>query len=172
MTHNEIYKTIGERLLQYAVSMGGGLLLAIETSIPYFIPCFIAVILDIISAYCLHRRLHRKYPDRTEGKFRSSYKFKVMYTMLIILLLIIVAHYVDMAIIKNSDISVRFVIGVFLFYECWSILENWSSENDNKLAKALQRIMVNKAERHLNIPLRDILLDDKANDTNNNNDID
>ena len=32
------------------------------------------------------------------------------------------------------------------------------SENEQPIAKALQRIMVNKAERHLDVPLRDLLL--------------
>jgi hypothetical protein len=55
---------------------------------------------------------------------------------------------------------------VFLFYELWSCLENWSSENDKPIAKAMQRIMVNKAERHLNVPLSDILMpgDDGASE--------
>lgn len=169
MTQHELYKTISDKLLQYCISIGGGLLLAIETAIPFFIPCFTALILDIISAYFLNRRIHKKQPEKADGKFKSSYKFKVLYTMFIVFMLIIVAHYVDTAIIKDSDISVRFIIGIFLFYECWSILENWSSENDNKLAKALQRIMVNKAERHFNTPLSDILLN---NDKNNTNDTD
>jgi hypothetical protein len=55
---------------------------------------------------------------------------------------------------------VRFAVAVFLFYEVWSCLENWSSENDQPIAKALQRVMVNKAERHLNVPLSDILMKD------------
>jgi len=70
---------------------------------------------------------------------------------------IILGAYVDMLIVKNGDIAVRFVMAVFLFYELWSCLENWSSENDAPIARALQRIMVNKAERHLNVPLKDIL---------------
>lgn len=169
MTLHELYKTIGERLLQYAISIGGGLLLAIESSISFVVPCFLAVILDIISAYFLNRRVHIKEPQKTDGKFKSRFKFKVLQTMFIILVLIIIANYVDTIIIKNSDVSVRFVIGLFLFYECWSILENWSSENENKLARALQRIMVNKAERHFNIPLSDILLDENKDDSDETN---
>ena len=49
-----------------------------------------------------------------------------------------------LVLISGNGFAVRFVVGVFLFYEVWSCLENWSSENDNKIAKALQRIMVNK----------------------------
>lgn len=164
MNENDVLKIIGEKMVQYFVGIGGGLLIAFETSIAYFVPCFIAVILDIVSAYFLSVRLSKKFPDKADGKFKSVYKYRVLYTMFVILLLIIAAHYVDMFVIKDSDISVRFVIGTFIFYEAWSILENWSSENDNKIARALQRIMVNKAERHLNVPLSDIMLEDRKED--------
>lgn len=65
-----------------------------------------------------------------------------------------------LVLISGNGFAVRFVVGVFLFYEVWSCLENWSGENDNKIAKALQRIMVNKIERHLDVPLSDILTPD------------
>lgn len=65
-----------------------------------------------------------------------------------------------LVLISGNGFAVRFVVGVFLFYEVWSCLENWSSENDNKIAKALQRIMVNKIERLLDVPLSDILTPD------------
>lgn len=133
-------------------------MLAFETSIPFFIPCLIAVIIDVYTAWSLGRRVHKKHPDKADGKFKSEYKFRIMITMIIALLAIIVANYVDIYVIKDSDIAVRFIVGVFLFYQIWSILENWSSENDNKLARALQRIMVNKAERHFNVSLADIML--------------
>lgn len=150
-------KTFLNRFLQYITSIGGGLLLAFETSIPFFIPCLIAVIIDVYTAWSLGRRVHKKRPNKADGKFKSEYKFRIMVTMIVALLAIIIANYVDIYVIKDSDIAVRFIVGVFLFYQIWSILENWSSENDNKIAKALQRIMVNKAERHFNVPLKDIL---------------
>jgi len=154
-------KTLLNRLLQYLTSIGGGLLLAFETSIPYFIPCLIAVIIDVYTAWMLGCRVHKKYPNRADGKFKSEYKFHILVTMIVCLLAIIVANHVDVYVIKDSDIAERFIVGVFLFYQIWSILENWSSESDNKIAKALQRIMVNKAERHFNVPLEDIMLNDE-----------
>lgn len=157
----EIWQRIASRLTQYAVSASGGLLVAFETSIPFFAPCLIATVIDVIAAYFLARRVHKRYPNRADGKFKSSYKYRIMYAMVIALLAIILANYVDMYIIKNTDMAVRTVVGFFLFYQLWSILENWSSENDNKLARALQRVMVNKAERHLNVELGDILLNEK-----------
>ncbi|WP_108821043.1 phage holin family protein [Dysgonomonas sp. Marseille-P4361] len=160
-TAKKILEYIGSKLLQYITSIAGGLLVAIDSATPFFIPCLIATVLDIWSAYSLARRVHKKHPDRADGKFKSEYKYRVMYTMIIAFTAIILGNYVDVYIIKDSDMGVRVVVGFFLFYQLWSILENWSSENDNKLAHALQRVMVNKAERHLNVPLSDILLNEK-----------
>ena len=60
------------KLLQYASSLSGGLVMAFETSIDFFVPCLIAVVLDVISAYFLGRRVHKKYPERSDGKFKSE----------------------------------------------------------------------------------------------------
>lgn len=148
-----------QKFIKYIVCMSGGLLLAFETTLLFFVPCLLAIILDIISAWFLGRRVHRQCPQCCDGKFKSEYKFRILYTMIVVFLAIILADYVDRLVIKDTDITVRFVVGVFLFYETYSCLENWSSENNKPWARALQRIMVNKAERHLNVPLKDILLD-------------
>lgn len=160
-------KTFFLKLIQYFISISGGLVIAFETSINFFIPCLITVIIDVFSAYMLGRRVHFKHPAQADGKFKSEYKFRIMITMTVVLMAIIVANYVDVHIIKNSDIAVRFIVSVFLFYQVWSILENWSSENDNKIAKALQRIMVNKAERHFNVDLSDIMFDKQKEENKN-----
>lgn len=158
---NEIYRTIISRILQYATSIFGGLLVAFETSILFFVPCFIITLVDVWAAYSLGKRVHKKYPERSDGKFKSEYKYRILYTMIIAFIGIILASYVDTHVIKDSDMAVRFVLAVFFFYQLWSILENWSSENDKPIAIALQRVMVNKAERHLNVPegtIGDVLL--------------
>lgn len=156
---------VKSHLLQYITSIFGGLLLAFETSLDYFVPCLLAIVLDVFTAYMLCRRVHRKYPERSDGKFKSEYKYRVMITMGVVFVVMILAAYVDMKVRMSDDqLAVRAAMGVFLFYEGWSCLENWSSESDEPIAKALQRIMVNKAERHLNVPLSDILLgEDKHN---------
>ena len=159
---NDWKVTIAQKLLQYLASVCGGLLLAFETSIDYFMPCLFAIALDVFSAWMLGRRVHRKYPDRSDGKFKSEYKYRVMATLGVVFVVLILAAYVDLLVRQSTDqLAVRWAMGAFLFYEGWSCVENWSSENDNPLAKALQRIMVNKAERHLNVPLSDILLKER-----------
>ena len=150
--------------MQWLTSIVAGFIVAVGTSIDFFVPCLIAVILDVISAYALGRRVHKKYPDKSDGKFKSEYKWRIIATMIIAWLCIILASYVDVNVRHSDDgLAVRFAVAVFLFYELWSCLENWSSENDKPIAKAMQRIMVNKVERHLNVPLSDILMpDDKG----------
>lgn len=157
----EIANAVGAKLYQYLVSMAGGLLLAFESSIPFFIPCLIITLIDIWAACRLSMRVKKKYPGHSDGKFKSEYKNRLMRTMLLALACIVMANYVDVYIIKSGDFAVRWMVGFFLFYQAWSVLENWSSENDNKLARALQRIMVNKAERHLDVPLSDIMLNEQ-----------
>lgn len=162
---DEIGKFVLSRLAQYAMSILGGLIIAIDTAIVLFIPCFIITLLDVWSAYCLGRRVHKKYPDKSDGKFKSEYKYKILYTMIIIFTALILGNYVDIYVIKDSDAAVRFVLGAFFLYQIFSILENWSSENNNKIAKILQVIMVNKAERHFNVPegsIGDIVFNDKS----------
>lgn len=155
------------KLTQYATSVFGGFLMAFETSLDYFMFCFLAIGLDVFSAYMLSRRVHKKYPKQSDGKFKSEYKWRVMITMGVVFVVIILANEVDIKIRHEQDeLAVRWAMGAFLFYELWSCVENWSSENDNKIAKALQRIMVNKAERHLDVPLSDILLKDDNDEGN------
>ena len=150
------------KLTQYLVSIFGGLLLAFETSLDYFVPCLLAIALDIFTAWMLDRRVHRKYPENCDGKFKSEYKYRVMITLGVMFVVLILAAYVDILVRRSDDqLAVRVAMGAFLFYEGWSCLKNWSSENDTPFAKALQRIMVNKAERHLDVPLSDILLKEK-----------
>jgi hypothetical protein len=164
-------KLIIEKGLRWLCSVSGGFLMAVETSVDFFVPCLIAVVLDVASAWFLGQRVHKKHPDKSDGKFKSEYKHRIVWTMIIVWLCIILANYVDVFVRHSPDgLAVRFAVAVFLFYEVWSCLENWSSENDAPIAKALQRIMVNKAERHLNVPLSDILLkeEDKRETINNN----
>jgi hypothetical protein len=154
------------KLVQLAVSALGGLLIAVEASVVFIVPCFLVTALDVYSAWCLGRRLHRKHPQKCDGKFKSEYKHRILQTMIIAFVVIVLAKYVDMLVLEDNNLAVRWAVGFFLVYQAWSILENWSSENDAKWARVIQRIVVNKAERHFNIDIKDILIpDNKENDS-------
>lgn len=155
---------------QGVTSVLGGLLIAFESSIPFFIPCLIATLVDIWSAYCLGKRVHQKHPELSDGKFKSEYKMRVLRMLLVAFIVIILGAYVDILIFDGGNKAVCCVFGFFLFYQTWSILENWSSENDNPMAKVLQRVMINKVERHLNVPLSDLLLKEKREADGEEND--
>lgn len=159
----EIIKFLSERLLQMIFSILGGLFIAFEaTTILFFMPCMLTLIIDILSANSLAKRVKRKYPEKADGKFKSSYKHRVLMTIIIVFIAIILGHYIDTIYFNGGIWTQLFVMGVFMFYEIWSVLENWSSENDdNKIARALQRIMVNKAERHINVEISDIMFESK-----------
>lgn len=155
------------KLLQYITSIGGGILCAFEGSIDYLFPCLMVVLLDVFTAWSLGRRMHKKYPEHADGKFKSNGKWRVLETLMCIFICVILANFVDTLILRQgNEIAARFSVGMFIGYELWSCLENWSSENDNKLAKILQRVMINKAERHLQVPLKDILMPEEKSNTN------
>jgi hypothetical protein len=166
----ETLPPIISKLLHYALSALGGFLIALETSVAFIIPCFIITALDVFSAYCLGRRLHRKYPHKCDGKFKSEYKFRILRTMILALTVIILAKYTDMLILGEGNLAVRWAAGFFFLYQAWSILENWSSENNNPWAKIIQRIVVNKAERHFGIEIKNILLPEEKKEENDNTD--
>ena len=159
----EIGQHITEKMIQYSISIAGGLLAAFEASLIYIGLCYIAIVIDVISAWCLSRRIHKATPHRSDGKFKSSYKFRILITLIVVQLAIMAGHYVDTLVMNGGNMAQNFVVVFFLFYEGWSIGENWSSENDNPMAKVFQKIMVNKAERHFNVDLSDLKKDKKQN---------
>lgn len=114
--------------------------------------CLVFLLVDMYTAFMLSKRVKRKY-DRGEGKFKSEYAKKVGKTFYEILIIISLAHFIDLTILIDlgGDYTVKIVAGYFLFVQGWSILENISSESDNNWSKPLQRIMTNKAARHFDV---------------------
>ena len=152
------------KLAQVVFSILSALFTTFTTALNFIIPCFLVIMLDVFTAWMLQRRVHKRHPERSDGKFKSEYKFRIIITLILVFVLLILGAYVDMLIIKTGDYAVRFAAGMFLFYELWSCLENWSSENENKFARVLQRIMVDKAERHFNVDMHELKPDDNQTD--------
>ncbi|MDR2917630.1 MAG: hypothetical protein LBV74_22795 [Tannerella sp.] len=130
----------------------------LKPTIPFAVICLAAVALDCFSAYQLSKRVRKKHPDANDGKFKSKYANRVFNTIIKVYALIVLAYYVDRIIIptENGLYLPNIIAGMFCFVQIWSFLENESSENDAHWARVLQRIMVNKAERHFNLPLKDV----------------
>jgi len=135
----------------------------LKPTIPFVLICLFATILDCYSAYALSRRVRIKNPRANDGKFKSKYASKVFSTIIKAYALIALAYLIDTVIMPSGMYLPNIVAGMFCFVQIWSFLENESSENSSKWAKVMQRIMVNKAERHFDVPIQDILSDKNEN---------
>lgn len=143
-----------ESLIKYVTAGGLGLLGVLVETIPLAGVLFVAVILDCISAWDLGRRVARDMPDKATGKFKSEYGLRIfnsyfkMYSLIFLLLL--VEEYI---LYMHEWHLAAYVTAIFCVLTAWSILENISSHNGERWAKTLQKIMVDKTERHFDIKL-------------------
>ena len=103
----------------------------IEPSLPYMLICTVAIFFDVITAWQLGRRVAARYPEDAENqaKFFSS---KIT------------------ADLGFLDVE-KLVAGGVTFWQIISVLENESSCNDSKWARLVQRILIDKTSRHLDI---------------------
>lgn len=133
-----------------------GIVGIIQETVPFAFVLLFAIMLDCISAFDLSRRLKRKYPEKVTGKFRSEYALKILRTFLEMYSVVTLVELVEIYVIPMHQYNItNYTAALFCGIQLWSILENISSENEKSWAKILQKIMVNKAERHFDIKLTD-----------------
>lgn len=128
---------------------------------PLIIVAVVFIVYDAYTAYQLDKRVKLAYPDkakRKKAKFTSFEFGKVIKkTIPKRLWLIILAYLVEHWVFKHVAIPLSYVItGVICFEQAWSMLENESScrdENESRFWKLLQKIMVDKTERHFDVNL-------------------
>lgn len=149
-----------ENLRRIFFTAFGAVCTALAPTLPYIILCTCAVLADCLSAWMLSRRVKKAYPaeaDRETGKFKSYHFGKTIWTLLCVYMLLIFAYFLDMYITSTLPFNaLKVAAGAVIFWQGWSILENASSCNGAKWAKILQKIMVDKTERHLDIDLSDL----------------
>lgn len=107
--------------------------------------------------------MKRKFPNANDGKFKSIYFGRVFMTLIKIYVLIILAFLIETFVFEGLQIRLTNIIACAVcFWQSWSMLENESSCSDEKWAKILQKILVDKTERHFDVDLSE--LDKKNND--------
>jgi hypothetical protein len=117
---------------------------------------FMAWLADTFCAFRLNRRV-KKLHRRASGKFESAKMKKSFGWFVLALLALTFAFLVDLHLLKNVDYTaVKYTLGAYIFMQSWSILESESSCNDNPWARMLQRIMIDKTERHFDIKLTEL----------------
>lgn len=114
----------------------------------------IAVFLDFFSAIRLSKRVKKN--GKGNGKVTSEKGKKIVGTIATIYQLIVFAYLLDHFVVTMIDLYLENIVtGIFCFWNFWSILENESSANDSRWAKVLQKILIDKAERHFDVDLSD-----------------
>lgn len=147
-----------QSLYKYLFVTYAGFLVMLQDITMLVVVCTLAVMFDCISAISLARRV--KKAGKGTGKVTSQKGLKTINTLLTIYSLIMLAYMIDTYVITMFDLYIaNLVSGIFCFWHMWSILENTSSANNARWAKVMQRVLVDKTERHF-----DINLDDLKND--------
>lgn len=134
-----------------------------QPTFPLIIVTVIFIVYDAFTAYQLDKRVHEKYPDkvqREKAKFNSfQFSHVISHTIPKRLALIFLAYLLEHWVFIHVEIPLSYVAtGVICFEQLWSILENESScrsEEEGKFYKILQKIMVDKTERHFDVNLAD-----------------
>lgn len=134
-----------------------------QPTFPLIIVTVIFIVYDAFTAYQLDKRVHEKYPDkvqREKAKFNSfQFSHVICHTIPKRLALIFLAYLLEHWVFIHVEIPLSYVAtGVICFEQLWSILENESScrsEEEGKFYKILQKIMVDKTERHFDVNLAD-----------------
>ena len=147
--------------------LGGGigwLIGEFKPTFPLIIVAVIFIVYDAWTAYQLDKRVHKKYPEKTsrEKAHFTSFAFGkvVKSTIPKRLWLILLAYLVEHWVFIHVSIPLSYIVtGVICFEQAWSILENESScrsDNESRFWKTLQRIMVDKTERHFDVTLNEL----------------
>lgn len=158
-----IAKTIG-------ISLFAVLSTAFEAVLPLIILAMLFVVSDCISAFRLSRRISKlkihKGDKAASGKFKSSKMAKTVLELIVVIPTGLLLAFFTQKYLFGIDVKLpQIFAGIVIFWQIWSILENESSCSDKKWAKILQKIMIDKTERHFDIDLCD-LKNTNENETN------
>ena len=138
-------------------SVIGGVVALLHPTFPFILLCTIMVLGDVYTAWSLSRRVKRKFPNATDGKFKSIYFGRVFMTLIKIYVLIILASLIETYIFEGMHIKLtNIAAGAVCFWQLWSMLENESSCSDERWAKVLQKVLVDKTARHFDVDLSDL----------------
>jgi len=142
----------------------GFLIKELNPTFPLMIIVIIFILYDTWTAYQLNKRASEQYPDKVlkeNAKFRSfSFAKVIRSTIPKRLILIILAYLVEHWVFVNMDVPLSYIVaGIICFEQAWSILENESScrgEKEGMFWKLLQKIMIDKTERHFDVNLDEL----------------
>ncbi len=135
-----------------------------KPTFPLAVVAVVFILYDAYTAYKLDKRVHVAYPDKTsraKAKFTSFAFGKVVKeTIPKRLWVIVLAYLAEHWVFVHVQLPLSYIVtGVICFEQAWSIMENESScrdEAEHRFWKLLQRVMVDKTERHLDVDLGEL----------------
>lgn len=143
---------------------------------PLIIVTVIFIVCDAWTAYQLDKRVRKKYPEKAQRPARfTSFAFGKVVTNTIPkrLMLIILAFLCEHWVFIHVTIPLSYIVtGVICFEQFWSILENEAScrdANESRFWKLLQKITIDKTERHFDVELDDLKKEITNNESNEDN---
>lgn len=146
----------------FGAAASGGLLLFMKPLWAYIFVCFVAIVIDCYSAWRLSVRVRIKQ-GRSKGKFQSNYAKRMVRTFGEIAGVLYLVFMMDKVIITMEQLyATKFIAGIFCTLQIISILENASSESESKWMKPLQKILINKAERHFDVDFKNTMNDEET----------
>lgn len=111
------------------------------------------VLVDMVSAWQLGRRMRRKGVASAAGRLSSRRFGRVVGTLAkcygALAVAALMQKYVVEGMVEGFD-AVRGLTGLICFWQLMSILENESTCSDARWAKVARRYLADKAKRHFN----------------------
>lgn len=135
----------------------GWLWAALAPAIPFAAVCSAMVLVDVVSARRLAKRIGKHLPEHKEQlKFSSARFGRVFNTLIKVYTALLLAAMVQSVILSDAFDLLRCVAAAICFWQAVSILENEASCNSHSWARLLSKILIDKTERYLGISLDEI----------------
>lgn len=139
-----------------------------EPAFPLAAVVVVLIVYDAWTAYQLDKRVHAMFPDKRkrDKAYFTSFAFGkvVRKTIPNRLWLIMLSYAVEAFIMHHAIPLATITAGIICFEQAWSIFENESScrsEKESRIWRIMQRIMIDKTERHLDVDLDEYKEDNK-----------
>lgn len=146
ITHNTIRACIA--------ACGAWLWAALQPAAPHAAVCTLMIFADVVTARRLARRLSRRHPEaRQRLRFSSARLGRAIRTLLTTYAVLALAALLQYVVVQDTFPLLRLASGAICFWQAVSILENEAACNRSPWARILRSILIDKAERYLNVSL-------------------
>lgn len=147
-----------DHIVRTLLAVIGGIVAYVEPLEEVMYVVCASIVVDVVTAYLLNRRVAHKYKGVSHGKIQSQRLKSLGWTVVGISTIILLLQGIDKYCFVYADLKLPYLAAsAFCMIQVVSILENMSSCNDAKWAKLLQKILVDKTARHFDMTAGDFI---------------